>query len=87
MAISVEEIINAVIQIEKRTKELSVMLQNENEKITQTMNVVQNTFGDQPTGQDIVRLLNDAMHKGITVDGTVALIVEKLQRYSLNLQK
>ena len=87
MASSFEEIISEVMAIEKRTKELSGMLQRENEKMARTMGDVQETFGDQQTGQIIAQLLNNVMHKGITTDVAIVSIEGKLQRYSLNLQK
>ncbi len=87
MASSFEEIISEVIVIEKRTKELSGMLQRENEKMARTMGVVQETFGNQQTGQTIAQLLNNVIHKGITTDAAFVSIEGTLQRYSLNLQK
>ena len=87
MACSVEEILSSLMLIEKENKDLSTMLQNENEKIAQTMNMVQSTFGDQRIGQTIVQLMNNSMHKGITIGSTLVSIESKLQKYSLNLQK
>lgn len=87
MACSAEEIVLTTLSIEKKVDDMSKKLQTENEKIAQTMKEVQSVFGDQQTGQRLVQLLNDILHKILLADNALMSARAKLKGFALNVQK
>lgn len=87
MACGVEEIVMTTLSIEKKVDDMSKKLQTENEKIAQTMKEVQSVFGDQQTGQRLVQLLNDILHKILLADNALMSARAKLKGFALNVQK
>ena len=87
MACSAEEIVLTTLSIEKKVDDMSKKLQTENEKIAQTMKEVQSVFGDQQTGQRLVQVLNDILHKILLADNALMSARAKLKGFALNVQK
>ena len=84
---NIETIVNEMIVINSDLSTHTVRLQREQGEITNTMNKVQRTFGDQQSGQILVSTLYRTLQNVITAESSLNNLKQEINNYINNIQK
>ena len=84
---NVEQIVNELLVVDSDISTYSIRLERERGEITNTMNKIQSSFGDQPAGQNIVTILYKSVQNIVNADSALYISRQEIKKYVQNLQK
>lgn len=84
---NIDQIVNELLVVDSDISTCSVSLERERGEITNTINKVQSTFGDQHAGQYVVTTLYKTLQSIVNADSALYITRQEIKKYVQNLQK
>ena len=84
---NVEQIVNELLVVDSDISACSVSLERERGEISNTMNKIQSSFGNQPAGQNVVTILYKSLQSLVNADSALYISRQEIKKYVQNIQK